>query len=94
MAQVCSVMGEGLGLLPNRALSASVRRPSANDIFLPPRHRAYREYSARMMAIPSEYPPLIQDFDVQPILLLDQTAQFPKQVMPPTSRVGCIGGLP
>ena len=25
-----SVMGEGLGLLPNRALSASVRRPSAN----------------------------------------------------------------
>jgi hypothetical protein len=26
MAQVCSVMGEGLGLLPNRALSASVRR--------------------------------------------------------------------
>jgi hypothetical protein len=24
-------MGEGLGLLPNRALSASVRRPSAND---------------------------------------------------------------
>jgi len=31
MAQVCSVMGEGLGLLPNRALSASVRRPSAND---------------------------------------------------------------
>jgi hypothetical protein len=25
------VMGEGLGLLPNRALSASVRRPSAND---------------------------------------------------------------
>jgi hypothetical protein len=31
MAQVCSVMGKGLGLLPNRALSASVRRPSAND---------------------------------------------------------------
>jgi hypothetical protein len=31
MAQVCSVTGEGLGLLPNRALSASVRRPSAND---------------------------------------------------------------
>jgi hypothetical protein len=31
MAQVFSVMGEGLGLLPNRALSASVRRPSAND---------------------------------------------------------------
>jgi hypothetical protein len=31
MAQVCSAMGKGLGLLPNRALSASVRRPSAND---------------------------------------------------------------
>jgi hypothetical protein len=57
MAQVCSVMGEGLGLLPNRALSASVRRPSANDIFLPPRHKVYQEYSARTMAILSEYSP-------------------------------------
>jgi len=57
MAQVCSVMGEGLGLLPNRALSASVRRPSANDIFLPPRHRVYREYSARMIGHPLRVQP-------------------------------------
>jgi hypothetical protein len=34
MTQVCSVVGKGLGLLPNRAPSASVRRPSANDGFL------------------------------------------------------------
>jgi nucleotidyltransferase/DNA polymerase involved in DNA repair len=69
MAQVCSVMGEGLGLLPNRALSASVRRPSANDIVLPPRHKAYQEYSAHMMTILSEYSSLIRDLDVQPFAL-------------------------
>jgi hypothetical protein len=57
MAQVCSVMGEGLGLLPNRALSASVRRPSANDTFLPPRHKVYREYSARMIGHPLRVQP-------------------------------------
>jgi hypothetical protein len=30
----------------------------------PTPHKAYREHSARMMAIPSEYSPLIRDFDV------------------------------
>jgi hypothetical protein len=47
-----------------------------------------------MMAIPSEYSPLIRDFDVQPFFRVDQAAQFPQQVMPPISRVGYIGGLP
>jgi hypothetical protein len=47
-----------------------------------------------MMAILSEYGPLVRDFDVQPFLPVDQTARFPKQITPPTSRVGCIGGLP
>jgi hypothetical protein len=35
-------MGKGLGLLPNRDLSASVRRPSANDDRFKMRIAAFR----------------------------------------------------
>ena len=74
--------------------TAQALRLCPQAIVLPPRHKVYREYSARMMAILSEYSPLIRDLDVQPFLLVDQTARFPKQAPPPTSRGGCIGGLP
>jgi len=37
---------------------------------------------------------LQRNFDIQPFFSVDQTARFPKQITPPTSRVGCIGGLP
>jgi hypothetical protein len=37
---------------------------------------------------------LHRDFDVHPFSLADQAAQVPKQITPPTSRGGCIGGLP
>jgi DNA polymerase-4 len=46
--------------LPAWRQTGQALRRCPQTIVLPPRHKAYREYSARMMTILSEYSPLIE----------------------------------
>jgi DNA polymerase-4 len=49
--------------------TAQALRLCPQAIVLPPRHRVYREYSARMMAILSEYSPLVEPLSMDEAFL-------------------------